>query len=257
MDIGTAKPTPEEQARVPHYMIDLVEPEEEYSVAEFQRTARAIIDSGHHPTVLVVGGSGLHFRAVVDPHAFPPHDPALRRRLEELSDPVEALVRLDPQVGEVVDLSNRRRVVRALEVHHLTGLTPSARAATPEAEAIRHYRSVYPFSALGIDPGPELEARIRARVEAMRRDGFLEEVRGLGPRLGKTARLAVGYRQLLRYLGNRVGLSEAWEEVTRATLGLARHQRTYFRRDPRIRWLPWTAATELRADQLARAWELS
>jgi tRNA dimethylallyltransferase len=157
----------------------------------------------------------------------------------------------------VVDLSNRRRVVRALEVHHLTGLTPSVRAATPEAAAIRGYLPAYPFSGVGLDPGPVLEARIRARIESMRVAGLLDEVRALASRLGRTARLAVGYRQLLGYLQDRMGLSEAWEEAAKATLRLARHQRTYFRRDPRIQWLPWAEDAGVRAGQVCRAWGLS
>ncbi|MDP3984349.1 MAG: tRNA (adenosine(37)-N6)-dimethylallyltransferase MiaA [Acidimicrobiia bacterium] len=239
MDIGTAKPSRADRERVSHYMIDLVDPDSEYSVAQFQREARQILDSDRHEVVLVVGGSGLHFRAVVDPHSFPPHDPRVRGMIEQLMDPAAALMGVDPGAGNVIDLSNRRRVVRALEIHRLTGLTPTVRAAQPEADALRRYQAVRPFTAVGIDPGDVVEERISLRVERMRADGLLEEVKDLANRFGKTSRNAVGYRQLLGYLAGGIDLDRAWEEVQRATVGLARRQRTYFRRDPRIRWLPW------------------
>lgn len=256
MDIGTAKPTRAERERVRHYLIDLVDPSEEYTVAEFQRQGRAIIEHGGHDTLLVVGGSGLHFRALVDPHTFPPHDPALRRQLEELDDPASMLNRLDPAAATVVDLANRRRVVRALEIHHLTGLTPSMRYATLEAEKVRRYQPKYRFAAAGLDPGPDLPPRIRARVEAMAAAGLLEEVASLRGRLGRTASRAVGYRQLLAHFGGQLTLSRAWEEVVRATLALARRQRTFFRRDPRISWLPWDEEPRRRIQGVAERWGL-
>lgn len=256
MDIGTAKPTQGDRHRVPHYMIDLVPPEAEYTAAEFQREARQILDADEYDTVLIVGGSGFHFRAVIDPHNFPPHDPAIRLEVDDLSDPVAELVAVDPTAGGVVDLANRRRVVRALEVHRLTGLTPTVRAASREADALRRYQPYYPFRAAGIDPGAGLEQRIAIRVDQMRDQGFMDEVRALQNRLGRTSSNAVGYRQLLDHLQGRIDVEAAWARVHQATLGLARRQRTYFRRDPRVGWVDWKDPLEARIELVRRAWGL-
>ncbi len=241
MDIGTAKPTREERERVPHHMIDLAEPEEEFTVARFQREARAVIDHTTRP-LIIAGGSGLHFRAVVDPMRFPPHDAEVRARLERrpAGELVEELLAVDPEAGRYVDLANPRRVVRALEIWELTGDTPSGRARTAEAADLRAYRSELPVRAVGVDPGAELADRVRRRLTEMRRAGFLEEVERLAPRLGRTASQAVGYRQLLDVVEGRVYVDEGFARAEAATLALARRQRTFFRRDPRIRWLPWT-----------------
>ena len=257
MDIGTAKPSVDDRARVMHHMIDLVSPDREYTAAEFQREARGIIDSGHYESVIIAGGSGLHFRAIVDPHTFPPHDPRVRIEVEGLPDPVAELVAVDPGAGGVVDLANRRRVVRALEVHRLTGLTPSIRAGSVEAEALRRYQSQYQFRAVGLDPGAELEARIVSRTTTMRESGLLDEVARLAPVLGRTSRNAVGYRQLLDHLKGLVAVESAWAGVHQATMGLARRQRTFFRRDPRIRWVDWSDAVEARISAVKGEWGLN
>jgi tRNA dimethylallyltransferase len=257
MDIGTAKPSTSDRARVIHHMVDLVSPDREYSAAEFQQEARGIIDSSQYDTVIIAGGSGLHFRAIVDPHNFPPHDPQVRVQLEGLSDPVAELVAVDPGAGVVVDLANRRRVVRALEVHRLTGLTPSIRAGSLEAEALRRYQPQYQFCAAGIDPGDQLEIRITSRTGAMREAGLLDEVAGLASNLGRTSRNAVGYRQLLDHLSGQLDLEAAWEGVHRATMALARRQRTFFRRDPRIRWVDWSDSVEARIEAVGREWGLN
>lgn len=251
MDIGTAKPTPAEQARIPHYMINLVEPEAEYTVALFQKTARALIES--HEEIFVVGGSGLHFRSLVDPLEFPPSDPSLRRELEGLEDPVAVLVGADPEAGKVLDMRNSRRVIRALEVFHLTGQTPTERAAGRDRIGITGYRPIYPFTAIGFDPGHELRRRVEARIEAMCEAGLWDEVERLLNRLGRTARSAVGYRQLVEALECKIGPEDAWEQIRRATMQLARRQRVYFRRDPRIDWLPWDNSTSQRIDSASQA----
>ena len=257
MDIGTAKPSVSDRARVIHYMVDLVSPDREYSAAEFQQEARGIIDSGRYDIVIIAGGSGLHFRAIVDPHNFPPHDPRVRVEVEGLSDPVAELVAVDPGAGGVVDLANRRRVVRALEVHRLTGLTPTLRAGSVEAGALRRYQSHYQFQAVGLDPGDELVSRIASRTETMREAGLLDEVAGLAPNLGRTSRNAVGYRQLLDHLSGHLDLEAAWAGMHRATMGLARRQRTFFRRDPRIRWVEWADSVEARIKAVGREWGLN
>jgi tRNA dimethylallyltransferase len=238
MDIGTAKPGTEERDRVAHFMLDLVEPSEPFSVADFQATARRVIDQQTRPIVMV-GGSGLHFRAVVDPLVFPPHDAELRRRIEEVENPVEALLEADPSAGQHVDLANRRRVVRALEAALITGSGAGERLATPEAEAVRSYRPTHEFRGVLIDPGGALDRRIAARLSEMRARGLLAEVRGLRERMGRTAAAAVGYRQLLAVVAGEVSEEEGWAEVEKATRALARRQRTWFRRDPRLRWVAW------------------
>ncbi|MGQ0849821.1 MAG: tRNA (adenosine(37)-N6)-dimethylallyltransferase MiaA [Actinomycetota bacterium] len=255
LDIGTAKPTISERARIPHYMVDIVDAERTFTVAEFQREARATIDSNEHPTILVTGGSGLHFRSVVDPLTFPPHDPVLRSDLEGLPDPVAELQAADPEVSRVIDLQNPRRVIRALEVLYLTGFTPSQRARLTERRVISDYQPRYPFMAVGVDPGPGLDERIYRRVESMARAGLLEEVAALASRLGPTASNAVGYRQLLPVVRGEASVESGWEALRRATRQVARRQRTYFRRDPRITWIPWLEQVDDRLAAVAAALE--
>lgn len=243
MDVGTAKPTREQRARVRHHLIDLADPGETYSAAEFQREGRRVLaDLAERgvPT-LVVGGSGLHFRALVDPFHFPPHDPAVRREVEALAsgEAAAVLVRADPRAGELLDLANPRRVARALEILRLTGLTPTERYTGPEAEAVRRYRPLFPVVAAGTDPGEALPARVEVRLDAMLVAGLLEEVRGLAPALGPTAAQAVGYKQLLPVVRGEASVEEGRARALAATRALAGRQRTFFRRDPRIRWLEW------------------
>lgn len=243
MDIGTAKPSPAERAEVRHHLIDLVDPSQAFSVAEFQRAGRVVLEdsvaSGQR--VLIVGGSGLHFRALVDPLEFPGSDAEVRADLEAL-DPAEAVRRLvaaDPESASRVDLANPRRVVRALEILAVTGETPTIRSATPEAAAVREYRGLWPFVALGIDPGPALPGRVRTRFAAMLDAGLLAEVEALAPRVGVTAAQAVGYRELLAVVRGEEGLDSACKRAVEATTALARRQRTFHRRDPRVKWLEW------------------
>ncbi|MEX0667705.1 MAG: tRNA (adenosine(37)-N6)-dimethylallyltransferase MiaA [Acidimicrobiia bacterium] len=256
MDIGTAKPLWSERERVRHYMIDVVEPEHPYTVAEFQREARTLIMSDRHPVLVIVGGSGLHFRSVVDPLSFPPHDRGVRSDMEAVADPVDALLEVDPRAGEFVDLFNPRRVVRALEVWHLTGLTPSARSTAEEAMAVQGYEPLYEFTAVGLDPGQALEARIVARSEDMRKSGLLDEVARLRGRLGPSAAAAVGYRQLIPVLDGNLDEEDAWSQVRAETLALAKRQRTFFRRDPRIQWVPWQDGIDDRLAAVREALEL-
>lgn len=256
MDIGTAKPSRSERQRVRHYMIDVVEPEHPYSAAEFQREARTLIMRDRNPLLVIVGGSGLHFRSVVDPLNFPPHDRQVRADMEAVADPVDALLEVDPRAGEFVDLFNPRRVVRALEVWHLTGLTPSARSMAEEAMAVQEYEPLYEFTAVGLDPGQAIEARISSRIEAMKGAGLLDEVARLKGRLGPSAAAAVGYRQLMPVVEGRVEEDTAWSAVQAETVALAKRQRTFFRRDPRIHWVPWHDAIDERLKSVRTALEL-
>jgi len=256
MDLGTAKPSRSARERVRHYMIDLVEPEHPYTAAEFQREARALVMSDRHPLLIIAGGSGLHFRSVVDPMNFPPHDRQVRSNMEAVSDPVEALLEVDPRAGEFVDLFNPRRVVRALEVWHLTGLTPSARSMANDAMAVQDYAPLYEFTAVGVDPGEAIGDRIIDRIERMRADGLLAEVAGLRGRLGPGAGGAVGYRQLMPVVEGRADEEAAWLQIRTETMGLAKRQRTFFRRDPRIHWVPWDDTVEARTAAVRAAMEL-
>ncbi len=243
MDIGTAKPSQADQAEVGHHMIDLVDPDTDYAVAEFQRTGRAAMAAiaARERPVVIVGGSGLYFRSMVDPLRFPPSDPAVRVAVEGISrsDAVAELLEVDPGAGDHVDLANPRRVSRALEIVRLEGGTPTERAADPEFERVKNYRPEVPFVAVGVDPGDTLRERVERRIDQMLGAGLVAEVAGLADRLGQTASSAVGYRQMLPVVAGTRTVSEGREATVRATMALARKQRTYFGRDPRIRWLAW------------------
>lgn len=238
MDIGTAKPTPDERERVRHHMIDIAEPQEPFTVARFRRLARQAIEHTTAPVVLIVGGSGLHFRSVVDPMVFRPFDPQVRAEIERGS--VEELIReleaADPDAGRYVDFSNPRRVKRAVEALRVGGVTPSALAVTEERRRFHEYRPELPFVGFGIDTD-NIEGRVEERLATMRRAGLLEEVERLAPRLGPTAAQAVGYKQLLPVVRGELDVESGFQEAARATLRLVKRQRTFFRRDPRLKWL--------------------
>jgi tRNA dimethylallyltransferase len=257
MDIGTAKPTVAEQSQIHHHMIDLVEPEEEYSAARFQQTAREVLAAATTP-LLLVGGSGLHFRAVVDPLEFEPTDPAVRAEVESLSDDAlrAEMRQADADVDRVIDMANRRRLVRAVEVLRLTARTPSGRAASAGRAALDDYRALVPVRVVGIDPGPELASRVAERVARMWEAGLVQEVAGLRGRLGRTAAGAVGYRQVLDMLEGEGSEVETRERVVGATMALAKRQRTWFRRDPRIVWQPWSDDEVTLAGSILEEWAL-
>jgi tRNA dimethylallyltransferase len=237
MDIGTAKPSPEEQRRVRHHMIDIVDPEQVYTVAQFRRAARLALRESSAEKVLVVGGSGLHFRSVIDPMTFRASDPWVREQVasEDLDALVAELLDADPDAGAHVDLANPRRVVRSVETLRISGLTPSALAATEERRRFSAYEPELDFVGVALDRA-DLDERVGRRLADMRRRGFMEEVERLAPRLGPTASLAVGYQQLLRVVRGEMSVDEGFEAAEHATMRLVKHQRTYFRRDPRLRW---------------------
>ncbi len=251
MDIGTAKPTRAERARVPHHLIDLVEPEERYDVTRYQRDAEAALAKlarrGVRP--LLVGGTGLYVRAVVDGLGLRelPHDPGLRSRLEEEATRVapEALharlAHLDPEAAARVHPRNVRRVARYLEVTLLAGPISKLWRARP-ARAVR---------LIGLAPArDELDRRIDARVLAMVEAGVLEETRVLRDRhgvLSRTAMTAHGYPHWIAHLEGRISLDEAIRVTQRDTRAYARRQLTWFRRDRRVRWFdPMTEREALR-----------
>ena len=242
MDVGTAKPTSAQRARVPHHLIDLAEPPEPFSVARYQaigRTALAGIAAREHPALLA-GGSGLYFRALVDDLEFPGTDAATRGKLEAEATAVGAdalyrrLAATDPVAAAKIEPGNVRRTVRALEVAAITGRPFSSFAAAWERYPADRVR------AAGVRLTPEaLRARIGARVLAMVEGGLLDEVRGLVERgFGGwlTSTQAIGYAEFAAHLRGRLTLDEAVERTVSRTRQLARRQVAWFRRDPRIRW---------------------
>ncbi len=245
MDVGTAKLTAAERHGVPHHLLDVWDVTETASVADYQRRARAIVDGlrGSGRTPLLVGGSGLYVRAVLDHLEFPGTDAAVRARLEaELAEvgPGELhrrLAEVDPAAAVAILPTNGRRIVRALEVIEITG--DRFTATLPEE------REFYPSVRIGLDvPRPVLDARIDERVERMWAGGLVAEVRRLvdaGLREGVTASRALGYAQVLRLLDGELTEEQALEETQRATRRFARRQDTWFRRDARIVWLPYDA----------------
>lgn len=248
MDIGTAKPDQTTRARIPHYMIDVADPAAEFSVKQFQSLGRAVLESASksHERVLVVGGSGLHFRSLVDPMTFAPTDPDIRRELEamELEELQRSLLSIDADAGNVLDVRNPRRIVRAIEVWRITSETPSYRAGTAEANAVRTYRPFLEHISFGLDAEGNSGARIMNRFSSMVSNGLLEEVRHLAPMLGRTAAQAVGYKELLAVVNDGGDVEAASLRAIRATRALVKRQRTFFRRDPRIEWIPWQDDSE-------------
>ncbi len=238
LDVGTAKPTLDDRRRVRHHMIDVAQPEHAYTVADYRRDARRALADTSAEIVLVVGGSGLHFRSLVDPMRFRPFDPDLRSALSKrsLTDLVDELLAADADAGKHVDLANPRRVLRSLEAYRIAAITPSSWAQHPQAARYRRYEPELTFVGFAVDR-PEIEPAIDARLAAMWDQGLLKEVEQMAPRLGPTASRGVGYRQLLEVVSGRRTEEEGRELVKRATMALVKRQRTFFRRDPRLRWL--------------------
>jgi tRNA dimethylallyltransferase len=240
MDVGTAKPSPEERAVVAHHLVDVADPGETFSVARFQRLARdavAGIRSRGRPALLV-GGSGLYYRSVVDGLEFPGTDPALRAALEAEAAALgpnrlhARLADVDPDAAVRIEPANARRTVRALEVVALTG-----RPFSSFAEAWDRYPSGRVRAAGVAVPGDLLQGRIEARVGRQLQEGLADEVRALMDRgLELSARQAIGYAELAEHLAGRLTLDEARERIVRRTRNLVRRQMAWFRRDPRIRW---------------------
>ncbi len=250
MDIGTAKLTVAERDGVPHHVLDVWDVTEPASVAEYQRLARAAVDdiAARGKVPLLVGGSGLYVRAVLEEFDFPGTDPVIRARLEDELAAVgptplfERLRSADPVAAQRILPGNGRRIVRALEVIELTGAPFTAALPSPTP----FYDSVQ----LGVDRDTaELDERIATRVELMWAAGLLDEVRALagrGLREGRTASRALGYQQALAEIDGSLTGEQARDETTRATRRFVRRQRSWFRRDPRIAWL--NAADERLAD---------
>jgi tRNA dimethylallyltransferase len=240
MDIGTAKPTPGEQAEVPHHLIDLADPWDDFTVARFQRAFDEAVEdiARRDRRPLLVGGTGLYLRAVVDSLTLPGEWPELRRRFE--SDPdlpglYERLARIDPPAAAKIEPTNRRRIARALEVCEGSG-----RPFSSFGPGVDTYPES-PVVQLALRwPRPVLAERIDRRVQEMMNAGLLDEVRNLldHPRgLSRTARQALGYKELIDHLEGRASLDAAVDAVVTRTRQLAVRQERWFRRDPRVRWI--------------------
>jgi tRNA dimethylallyltransferase len=248
MDIGTAKPTPAERSEVPHHLIDIIDPWEDFTVSAFTDQARAAIADiearGHRP--LLVGGTGLYLRAVIDELAVPGQFPEVRAELEAEPDTRalhRRLTELDPVAAERMESTNRRRILRALEVTVGSGRPFSSFGPGLE---------VYPpsrFHTVGIElPFAALAARIEERYRQQIAAGFVAEARRLlvDPRgISRTAGQALGYKELFTHLAGGCSLDEAVALAVRRTRRFARRQRSWFARDPRIRWLRADDPTDL------------
>jgi tRNA dimethylallyltransferase len=242
MDIGTAKLPVEERRGIRHHLLDVLEVSEPATVAEFQGWARAVIDDCHARGVVpvLVGGSALYTRAILDEFEFPGTEPAVRARWEARLAEVgphalhAELAARDPEAAHQIIPSNGRRIVRALEVIEITG-----RPFTATLPAASY---VYPHATqIGVDiDRPTLDERIALRVQRMWDAGLVDEVRGLvahGLREGRTANRALGYRQVLAFLDGELTEEQAREQTITGTRRFARRQESWFRKDDRVRWV--------------------
>lgn len=245
MDIGTAKPSPEELARAPHHLVDVCDPDEDFGLAEYLRQARSALDGiwSRDRFAILVGGTGQYVWALLEGWQVPhvPPDPALRAELLERAGRdggeslAKELARLDSVAAKSIDSRNLRRLVRALEVCYKTGARFSElqRKQQPDFEPL----------AIGLKlPREDLYERIDRRVEAMFCAGLVDEVRGLRAR-GYDCRLpsmsSIGYGEVCRFLDGDITLEQAVEQTKRRTHRLARQQQAWFRpKDPRVSWFP-------------------
>ena len=243
MDIGTAKLTNAERGGITHHLIDVLDIKEEANVAWYQQIAREKIDQilSTGKSVVVVGGTGLYIKAILDDLNFPDTDPEVRQKItdqaEKLGNDVmhERLAKLDPAAALAIPKENLRRVIRALEVIELTGKPFTANLPRQES-------SKYPDAkqfGLVLDRG-NLDEKIDKRVEDMWAKGFAREVSTLmtkGLEQSGTAKKALGYMQIMNYLNGESDEAFAKEETKRVTRAYARRQETWFSRDERIKWL--------------------
>lgn len=239
MDIGTAAPTAAERAEIPVHLLDLVEPGEEYSVSMFQEAARLALDDVIHRTrrAVLVGGTGLHVRVVIDELEIPGQWEKVRAELEAEPETrllYARLVELDPVAAGRMESTNRRRVMRALEVS-----IGSGRPFSSFGPGLESYPPS-PFTQIGLRVKRAiLDQRIADRYRRQLEEGFLDEVRHLADLpggLSRSAAQALGYRELLAHLRGDCTLDQAIADAVAATCRFARRQERWFRRDPRIEW---------------------
>ena len=239
MDIGTAKPTVAEQAEIPHHLIDLVDPDEDFTVTRYQAAATATLTAieGRGHRALLVGGTGLYFQTVVDRLTPPGQYPEVRAAVDKDPDTAglhRRLSEIDPLAASRILPANRRRVIRALEV-----TIGSGRPFSSFGPGIGSYPPT-PFRIAGLWlPRPVVGRRIELRLAAMMAAGLVDEVAALRQRAGglsRTARQALGYREIMAHLEQGVPLAASITEAVRRTKAFARRQRVWWRRDPRISW---------------------
>ena len=256
MDIGTAKPTPEEQADVPHWCLDLIDPVEEYAVSRYQADVAAALSDiqsrGAQP--LIVGGTGLYIRAVVDAIQMPGQFPEVRASLESEGDTATLYSRLrahDPMAAKRMEPGNRRRIVRALEV-----TLGSGRRFSSYGEGLSTYGKTA-FKQIGLRlPRPLLDERIEQRFARQLELGLVEEAKQLHDRpegLSRTAQQALAYKELFAHFRDENTLDEAIDLAKARTRRFSRRQQRWFRRDPRIHWIdveqdPMEALPAVRAE---------
>jgi tRNA dimethylallyltransferase len=239
LDIGTAKPSRAERAAVCHHLIDVADPDDDWSVARFQEAARTAVASIEQRgrRALLVGGTGLYLQAVIDPLTFPPEDRSVREAILARTDDTYAeLIRRDPEAAAAIEPGNTRRIARALEVIEVTG-----RPFSSFGRGLHEFgATVFPVRLAGVWlPRAVLNGRVLRRVYAMREAGIVDEVRALQTRgaLSRTAAQAIGYREILAHLdGDEPSLDVALDGVVARTRRFARRQRMWFRRDPRVQW---------------------
>lgn len=258
MDIGTAKPTAAEQAAVRHHCIDVAEPWEDYALARYQRDARRVLAdvAARGKRALLVGGTGLYLRALVDDLDIPGQFLDVRAALDAEPDTAALharLVLLDPVAATRMEPTNRRRVVRALEVTLGAG-----RPFSSFGPGLQSYAEA-PIRQVGLRvPRPVLDASIAARYEAQMQAGFLDEVRALlADERGwsPTASQALGYRELAMHLRGLCSLDDALDLARRRTSRFARRQERWFRRDPRVEWLDVAENSMEVLDALLGEWD--
>jgi tRNA dimethylallyltransferase len=261
MDIGTDKPSKEDRSRVPHHLIDVTDPDQPWSLAIYRREAINAIDAIHQRGRLpmLVGGTGQYVTALLEGWIPPPKsgDPSLRQRLEYYAEQHgsaalhKQLEEVDPTSAAKIDHRNVRRVVRALEIYHITGFPPSQQRSNQPP----------PYQDLRIGltlPRPELYARIDTRIDAMLDAGFIAEVeelleRGYAPDL--PAMTAIGYRQITDHLRGSISLDEAISQMRKATRQFVRRQSNWFKQDDsRIHWFDVRDDVIDRVESLIRTW---
>ncbi len=258
MDIGTAKPSPADRQSVPHHLIDLVEPDQTFAVAQFVELADTVItDAAARGVPLVAtGGTPLYYKSLFEGiFDGPGADETIRDRLRELSGQQlhEQLKLVDPSTAQRLHPNDTRRLIRALEVYEITGKPISFFQQQWNRPAARH-QALW----VGLDWDREvLSRRINARVRAMLDAGWLDEVRGLleqYPQLSRTAAEATGYAELIAHLQGRCSLDEAAEQIKIATRQLARRQMKWFRRFPNVHWLPGDRPADANLQAILEFW---
>ena len=244
MDIGTAKLALSERKGITHHQIDVLSPEEEANVSTYQKQTREIINDLLNKKIqpMLVGGSGLYVNSVLEDLEFPGTNLEIRASYEEILEEqgvevlYEMLERIDKEAAQNILPNNARKIVRALEVNELTGNNFNAKLPEPSP--------VFSDVRIALDmPRDLLDARIAERVHQMFKNGFVEEVKSLEPKLrkGKTALRALGYSQVLSLLNGEITEQEAITLTINATKKFARRQLSWFRRDPLIHWLDATS----------------